>query len=290
VNFYPYGVERPSATANDKEKFTGYFRDASTGLDYADQRYHQPGVGRFMTPDPNGGSAQGADPGSLNRYAYTRGDPVNRVDPKGLDDDFPGYYCGDFCDFADPFSDYGGYPDEIPFCSGTGGNCSCIGAFVLDSSCVSTYGIAEAISWLDPSALSTFESFGVPDGSLSYILPGLLPVAGIGEIGAGAVCVGSGVCEVVGVVILGGEAIYIGYKLGQAIEQRGRGRQGNVGDTRVMAEMQELIRKAKQAGVNLDPCDALNILKAAAQKANDRQEQRRIRTIQKTYGCSGDAR
>ena len=74
--FYPYGVERPSATANDKEKFTGYFRDASTGLDYADQRYHQPGVGRFMTPDSKA-NAKASNPGSWNRYAYTRGDPVN---------------------------------------------------------------------------------------------------------------------------------------------------------------------------------------------------------------------
>ena len=49
--FYPYGQEKPSATANDTEKFTGYFRDSATGLDYADQRYHQAGVGRFMTPD-----------------------------------------------------------------------------------------------------------------------------------------------------------------------------------------------------------------------------------------------
>jgi RHS repeat-associated protein len=47
--FYPYGVERPSATANGTEKFTGYFRDAETGLDYADQRYESPGTGRFLT-------------------------------------------------------------------------------------------------------------------------------------------------------------------------------------------------------------------------------------------------
>jgi len=40
--FYPFGQERPSATTNDKEKFTGYFRDTATGLDYADQRYEQP--------------------------------------------------------------------------------------------------------------------------------------------------------------------------------------------------------------------------------------------------------
>jgi hypothetical protein len=42
--FYPFGQERPSATASDKEKFTGYYRDNTSGssgtLDYADQRYH----------------------------------------------------------------------------------------------------------------------------------------------------------------------------------------------------------------------------------------------------------
>ena len=82
--FYPFGTERPSATANDTEKFTGYYRDASTGLDYADQRYHQPGVGRFMTTDPDSGSAKANDPGSWNRYAYVAGDPVNDTDPSGL--------------------------------------------------------------------------------------------------------------------------------------------------------------------------------------------------------------
>ena len=79
--FYPYGTERPSATANDKEKFTGYFRDASTGLDYADQRYHQPGMGRFMTPD-SAPSAKLSDPGSWNRYAYVGGDPSIALIPR----------------------------------------------------------------------------------------------------------------------------------------------------------------------------------------------------------------
>ena len=86
--FYPYGQERPSATANDKEKFTGYFRDAATGLDYADQRYEQPGV-EGLCPDPAQSSAGPGDPGSWNRYAYVRGDPVNRVDTTGLDDGPP---------------------------------------------------------------------------------------------------------------------------------------------------------------------------------------------------------
>ena len=89
-HFYPWGQEKPSATQNGTEKFTGYFRDAETGLDYADQRYHNPGTGRFLTPDPYQNSAGPGDPGSWNRYAYTRGDPVNRIDPSGQDDCDPG--------------------------------------------------------------------------------------------------------------------------------------------------------------------------------------------------------
>jgi RHS repeat-associated protein len=114
--FYPYGTERPSATQNDTEKFTGYFRDGSTGLDYADQRYHQPGTGRFMTPDPYAGSANPNDPGSWNRYAYVGGDPTNQTDPKGLCDvviggitDGPGNDTGE-SDFADSIGANEAYP------------------------------------------------------------------------------------------------------------------------------------------------------------------------------------
>lgn len=84
--YFPYGQERPSATTDGKEKFATYFRDSETELDYADQRYHQPGFGRFMTPDPFSGSASANDPGSWNRYAYSSGDPVNNSDPSGLVD------------------------------------------------------------------------------------------------------------------------------------------------------------------------------------------------------------
>ena len=84
--YFPYGQERPSATTNGTEKFATYFRDSETGLDYAQNRYHQPGMGRFMTTDPSAASAKAGEPGSWNRYAYTRGDPVNRTDPLGQDD------------------------------------------------------------------------------------------------------------------------------------------------------------------------------------------------------------
>lgn len=81
--FYPYGVERPSATANGTEKFTGYFRDAESGNDYAVNRYMMPGYGRFITPDRKSGHL--TDPSTWNKYAYVGGDPINRRDPQGRD-------------------------------------------------------------------------------------------------------------------------------------------------------------------------------------------------------------
>jgi RHS repeat-associated protein len=85
--YYPYGQERPSATGNGVEKFATYFRDAETGLDYAVNRYQAPGQGRFLSPDRYVASGGPKDPGSWNRYGYTRGDPVNRRDPNGTCDE-----------------------------------------------------------------------------------------------------------------------------------------------------------------------------------------------------------
>jgi RHS repeat-associated protein len=116
--YYPWGQEKPSATTNGTEKFTGYFRDAETGLDYAKNRYHQPGMGRFMTPDRKRRSAHPKSPGSWNRYAYTRGDPVNRTDRLGLEDE-----CTDDgdCDESDSSNTY--CDDNEESCDdGGGGN------------------------------------------------------------------------------------------------------------------------------------------------------------------------
>ena len=87
--YYPYGQEKPSATTNGTEKFAFYFRDSETGFDYADQRYHNPGTGRFLTPDPyralSTGAADPATPGSWNKYSYTQGDPINAIDSHGTE-------------------------------------------------------------------------------------------------------------------------------------------------------------------------------------------------------------
>jgi RHS repeat-associated protein len=84
MRYYPYGQER-TTTTNDREKFGTYFRDTSTGWDYADQRYYDSMNGRFRTPDPSMDNVDYKNPVSWNAYAYTNGDPINSNDPNGLD-------------------------------------------------------------------------------------------------------------------------------------------------------------------------------------------------------------
>src|SRR5207245_5825119 len=79
--YFPYGEEQ-QVTANDKDKFATYYRDQTTGLDYAQNRYYANTLGRFTNPDSHAGFT--AIPQSLNRYAYVQGDPVNFYDPSGL--------------------------------------------------------------------------------------------------------------------------------------------------------------------------------------------------------------
>ncbi len=79
-SYLPFG-ESLSATGSLPNAFTyggqlGVMSDGS-GLDYMRARYYDPGTGRFTAMDPIGPS------GGLNLYAYTRNDPVDRVDPSG---------------------------------------------------------------------------------------------------------------------------------------------------------------------------------------------------------------
>jgi RHS repeat-associated protein len=56
------------------------------GIVSKDQRFYSSQWGRFMSSDPCKAGGGLADPGSWNKYAYTRGDPINRIDPRGLED------------------------------------------------------------------------------------------------------------------------------------------------------------------------------------------------------------
>ncbi len=88
--YYPYGQElNTSSSCSTNYKFTGYERDTETGIDYAFARYYNPHVGRFMSGDPLGGDI--SDPQTLNRYTYTRNNPINLIDMSGLDSIDPNF-------------------------------------------------------------------------------------------------------------------------------------------------------------------------------------------------------
>ncbi len=83
----PYGTPL-DPSSNASPGFTSYDRDPRTGLDYAVNRFYDPGLGRFLQPDPIGPLAyREMDPQSLNLYAYVGNDPVNHTDPLGLADE-----------------------------------------------------------------------------------------------------------------------------------------------------------------------------------------------------------
>jgi RHS repeat-associated protein len=81
--YFPYGEER-AVTAGSGYKFATYWRESASGLDYADQRWYSSVAGRFLTADPYQASGGVGNPGSWNRYGYVEGDPVNWIDPEGL--------------------------------------------------------------------------------------------------------------------------------------------------------------------------------------------------------------
>lgn len=72
-----YGERTDGAAGAPELGFIGERQDADTGLSYMHERYYDPVLARFTSPDPV--------LGQLDAYGYAGGDPINRADPSGLD-------------------------------------------------------------------------------------------------------------------------------------------------------------------------------------------------------------
>jgi len=88
-NYYPFGEEIGTPTANNTYKFASTYRDSATGLDYAVNRYYASSAGRFLSADPYQASGGAAVPQNWNRYAYVHNDPINYFDPSGTNEADP---------------------------------------------------------------------------------------------------------------------------------------------------------------------------------------------------------
>ena len=85
VDYTPYGIVI-DGTPSEHYLFTGKERDTESGLDMFGARHNASSIGRFISPDPGKLKLKHLfDPQGLNRYAYTRNNPLRYVDPDGKD-------------------------------------------------------------------------------------------------------------------------------------------------------------------------------------------------------------
>jgi RHS repeat-associated protein len=80
------GTQGYGARDTNRQKYALTERDAASGLDHTPWRKYENTAGRWTSPDPYKGSMTIANPQSFNRYSYTQNDPVNLVDPSGLNE------------------------------------------------------------------------------------------------------------------------------------------------------------------------------------------------------------
>jgi RHS repeat-associated protein len=79
TGYRPYGKPDNSGFQTGKS-WIGERHDPETGLIYLNARYHDPLIGRFISPDDWDPTMEGV---GTNRYAYAGNDPINKSDPNG---------------------------------------------------------------------------------------------------------------------------------------------------------------------------------------------------------------
>lgn len=90
LDYFPFGsvrVDEQYEGFDERLKFTGHEWDDEIGLYYAQARYYNSDIGRFIGIDPAAREVPEKflrDPQQMNFYTYVRNHPINAVDPDGL--------------------------------------------------------------------------------------------------------------------------------------------------------------------------------------------------------------
>src|SRR5690606_24128561 len=79
--YYPFGETSFGSYAKKRYKFSGKERDQESGLYYYGARYYMAMGCRFVSVDPKSSQTPQFTP-----YHYTSNNPINRIDPNGMQD------------------------------------------------------------------------------------------------------------------------------------------------------------------------------------------------------------
>jgi len=86
TEYTPFGTPRASGSTSQAPtnlfRFTGAYLDTVTAFYHLRARQYDPTLGRFLSPDPLPGPL--TEP-AVGAYVYVRDNPVNLVDPSGLE-------------------------------------------------------------------------------------------------------------------------------------------------------------------------------------------------------------
>ena len=86
ASYEAYGnakLDPANTVSNFNIRFPGQYYDAESGLHYNRFRTYDPGVGRYISADPIG------QVGGVNTFLYASLNPLNVIDPFGLNNDQP---------------------------------------------------------------------------------------------------------------------------------------------------------------------------------------------------------
>jgi RHS repeat-associated protein len=231
------------------QRFTGQIRDQQTGLDYFNARYFGPALGRFTGADPENAGADPMNPQTWNAYAYVGNSPLVFTDPNGqfLEAASAGASGGPigagigliFDIFSAFFGLFGGGggpaappppPSAPPVSSYPGGEVTGLppGSFPGGETLGLPLGMRIPGPFGFPGAGCDFGPCAGGVGASGYIGPQLAGAGAGGtavfidtvyatviDVGAGTLCIGTGVCEVIAAgaaVVAVGAGAYIIYR------------------------------------------------------------------------------